>query len=687
MTNKLTPGASTGRATKLPAIPVVRTGNPEMDRFVLAVKEYIEVRDGVRGNPYDRFATMRDVDVSIETAKDASNTDGLLLTDGQADSASGRASSETAKLRTELARTERNLRDTIAQLAATVNENALTTQAVQSLSGVNRYTRDDLADDLATGAANIIAGLAEGTTVMKMDPAGQFVVFQHKDAAVLGTVGAYTGTVRTALGITSSGILGGFNRKTDGAWQTSFAIESATGNLTVLGTIKANSVIETGAYVGAGGTTIGQLAIDASGAASAVASKLNKSASDILSGDIKFSAAGGFRTDAINIDASGNATGAGVAFTSKGIVGRNANNTTFTLDAATGDATFKGTIATAGDALFEGRTISDFTVRVASNLYNVDYSCLGYASSNSSATTTARVRSGVLGYASSLSSVYNVGLTGVALSQGTSQSIGVVGQGGSIGGFFSGTIALELASTGTDKLAIQILNDGKFKWNSYTIPAPTGGTTTFLRNDGTWSSVPASAPTSAQITTALGYTPLATTGTAADSNKLGGYAAGSWTRIFGTNGTDANAAGSGINLMGSGTSGIAGAFVGTNGSGNTVTFSVQSSAPSDVRLKEEIEDTDLGLEFVKQLRPVSYKLKDDPKHQKGYGFIADEVEELIGLDSSLVYYEPDWKMGDITGFKTVHYPSYISVLTKAVQELSAKVDAMQEEIAALKAAR
>jgi len=110
---------------------------------------------------------------------------------------------------------------------------------------------------------------------------------------------------------------------------------------------------------------------------------------------------------------------------------------------------------------------------------------------------------------------------------------------------------------------------------------------------------------------------------------------------------------------------------------------VQTTSPSDVRLKEEIQDVDLGLDFVNQLRPVSYKLKDDPKHQKGYGFIADEVEELIGLDSSLVYFEPDWKVGDLTGFKTIHYPSYISVLTKAVQELSAKVDAQQKLIEAL----
>jgi hypothetical protein len=96
-----------------------------------------------------------------------------------------------------------------------------------------------------------------------------------------------------------------------------------------------------------------------------------------------------------------------------------------------------------------------------------------------------------------------------------------------------------------------------------------------------------------------------------------------------------------------------------------------------------VADADLGLSFVNQLRPVSYKLKADPKHQKGYGFIADEVEDLIGAESSLVYVEPDWKVGDEVGFKTIHYPSYIAVLTKAIQELSAKVDEQQKLIEAL----
>ena len=84
--------------------------------------------------------------------------------------------------------------------------------------------------------------------------------------------------------------------------------------------------------------------------------------------------------------------------------------------------------------------------------------------------------------------------------------------------------------------------------------------------------------------------------------------------------------------------------------------------------------------FVKQLRPVSYKLKADPRHQKGYGFIADEVETLIGDESSLVYFEKDWQVGEEKGFKTIHYPSYIAVLTKAIQELSAQVEELKKQI-------
>ncbi len=177
-----------------------------------------------------------------------------------------------------------------------------------------------------------------------------------------------------------------------------------------------------------------------------------------------------------------------------------------------------------------------------------------------------------------------------------------------------------------------------------------------------------------------GAVTLTLSGTPTNSDNLGGFSGSQYARIFATNSGTANAGGSGINILGSGTTGIVGAYVATSGTSNIVTIEVTTTSPSDVRLKEEITDSDLGLTFVKKLRPVSYKLKADPKHQKGYGFIADEVDQLIESGSSLVYYEPDWKVGDEKGFKTIHYPSYIAVLTKAIQELSAQVEALKAQI-------
>ena len=209
--------------------------------------------------------------------------------------------------------------------------------------------------------------------------------------------------------------------------------------------------------------------------------------------------------------------------------------------------------------------------------------------------------------------------------------------------------------------------NGTFKWSTYTFAVPTGSSSDVLRGNGTWGAV----------TFATNAT-NATNATYAD--YLGGVIASSWARIFPTNSGVANAGGSGLNILGSGSTGIVGAYVATSGTSNIVTIEVTTTSPSDVRLKEEIADSDLGLAFVKQLRPVSYKLKADSKHQKGYGFIADEVDQIIETGSSLVYFEPDWKVGDDKGFKTIHYPSYIAVLTKAIQELSAQVEELKKQI-------
>jgi hypothetical protein len=371
---------------------------------------------------------------------------------------------------------------------------------------------------------------------------------------------------------------------------------------------------------------------------------------------------------------------------------------------------FRANISTNGDAVFQGDNPTSTPIFIYNGNYNIDYSVFGNGATNA---TFGNVRSGLLGKATSSGSIINAGVIGYGenpFGVVGGIGIGVLGSSDQIGGYFAGygpsAVGLICSSNSTTTTSFQI-QQGKFAWGSYSIPQPLGSTTTFLRNDGTWATPSSGSGTVTSVSGTGSVSGLSLSGTVTTSGSLtlGGslsvtqsnliasapssafYLTGSgWittnplmTTAFANSGF-AVATGNSINLFGSTSTGIAGAYVGTAGSGNTVTFDVRTSSPSDLRLKEEITDIDVGLAFVKQLRPVSYKLKSDPKHQKGYGFIAQEVENLIPNPSSLVYEEPDWKVGDEIGFKTIHYPSYIAVLTKAIQELSAQVEALKAQI-------
>jgi hypothetical protein len=311
--------------------------------------------------------------------------------------------------------------------------------------------------------------------------------------------------------------------------------------------------------------------------------------------------------------------------------------------------------------------------------------------------------------AQTIGGFFNAGTGGRAISaNGGTGKIGVYthGYGGNgLEAYCFGATAVSIRAEHAFALPALYISNGTIRWGVYDIAAPAGSTSTFLRNDGQWATpssssgvtslatsnsssgltLSASASTGAVTLTLSGTPTSATNATNATySDYLGGYSGSQYARIFATNSGTANAAGAGMNFSGSAATGIAGAYVrsyaGTGAFSNYVYYEVTTTSPSDVRLKEEIADTDLGLAFVKQLRPVSYKLKADTKHQKGYGFIADEVEQIIGLDSSLVYFEENWQVGDEKGFKTIHYPSYIAVLTKAIQELTAKVEALEAKV-------
>ena len=119
---------------------------------------------------------------------------------------------------------------------------------------------------------------------------------------------------------------------------------------------------------------------------------------------------------------------------------------------------------------------------------------------------------------------------------------------------------------------------------------------------------------------------------------------------------------------------------------NNGNYAFAGSNVSDERLKEDIQDVENQLQNVLALTPKTFRFKkqqeeDGSVQEPGriqHGFIAQEVKAILPKLVTGAETNPDEYMG-------VDYMGLTSVLVKAVQELSAKVDAQAEEIAALKA--
>ena len=103
---------------------------------------------------------------------------------------------------------------------------------------------------------------------------------------------------------------------------------------------------------------------------------------------------------------------------------------------------------------------------------------------------------------------------------------------------------------------------------------------------------------------------------------------------------------------------------------------------SDRNEKENIVATDLGLAFVNQLNPVSFKRKG--KTRTHYGFIAQDIEQIItDLGKTTTQFAPLIK-SDISEAKDgseyrygLRYEQLLAPVVKAIQELAVKVAALE----------
>ena len=113
-----------------------------------------------------------------------------------------------------------------------------------------------------------------------------------------------------------------------------------------------------------------------------------------------------------------------------------------------------------------------------------------------------------------------------------------------------------------------------------------------------------------------------------------------------------------------------------------VIYYVTLTAVSDRNKKNTIQSSNLGLDFINQLNPVSYKYNDDDREKTHYGLIAQDVkhvleENKISNKDFAGYHDP--ADGDEEGPKGLSYIEFICPMIKAIQELSATVKKLSKK--------
>jgi hypothetical protein len=106
---------------------------------------------------------------------------------------------------------------------------------------------------------------------------------------------------------------------------------------------------------------------------------------------------------------------------------------------------------------------------------------------------------------------------------------------------------------------------------------------------------------------------------------------------------------------------------------------VNWSTLSDRRLKQNIKDESLGLDFILKLRPVSYEYKTKgQEHIRYTGLIAQEVEEtlkIMGESFSGIVRPQNNK-----DFYSVRYAEFVIPLINAVKEQDEKIKSLEKRI-------
>lgn len=100
---------------------------------------------------------------------------------------------------------------------------------------------------------------------------------------------------------------------------------------------------------------------------------------------------------------------------------------------------------------------------------------------------------------------------------------------------------------------------------------------------------------------------------------------------------------------------------------------------SDERMKDNIIDCDLGLDFVNDLKPRKYNWNNETITDVNYGLIAQELEQTL-KDHNCPNFKGLHKPKDENDKYGINYSQLIPLLIKSVQQLSKKIEILENQI-------
>jgi hypothetical protein len=518
----------------------------------------------------------------------------------------------------------------------TGNGFALNSTGLKVANGTNSVTIAAATGTITANAGSISGWNLSGTTLSKnnviLDSAGQIQLGSTAATAFYLNTGLVNGgfTWLAWAGNNVPDANAKFRVRSDGTLFVTGA-QFGTGT-TIAGYATSDQLATTNSNLGTTNSNV-------TAANNAIATKLTKSAATITDSANNITA---INSAGITVFANGNAsatspgTGARVVMNSSGIAAYNSlNSPTFSIDASSGNAIFKGDI-TGASGEFTG------AIRVTSGTKTA---LLSSSATLSLADTSTGFLSGGGITITSGTETLNIG-AGAVLFNG----VGGIFTNAGLGGYGAGDVILT-ATNGSNIVIGASSQSGRIVINR-----ALNGLGSSI-SAGTFSSTPSDANTTSILNPNGSIVARRTDGPSGWFGRYGTTGTVEAVRfIYSSNFNSMSDAG-GINI-----------------STGTPSF----RAPSDYRLKDNIEDYSGGLEKINLARVRTFIMKSDTERNTQIGFVAHEFAEPF----------PDFVQGEKDGIDANGDPEYQSVMTtnlipyivSAIQEISSQITSISNRL-------